>query len=219
MLDGRRKSIQAIASRLPDGNEQNPQQFVNQSTWIQCRHSGGSVSGCRPSPTRRPGRSRTCRCPRADSCRSPSSRNTADRRAKGELSGRGRRPRRDRHHLVSPAMAATPDRGVSVGRLPPGRRPRPARGHVPREVAPCSGHARHSGPLGHDAAGRMADAAYGSNAHLQASERTRAGHVPTVTGVPAGLQDGKTGRQLAFGDDETALQCLDEQRPAHRNHR
>ncbi len=33
MLDGRRKSIQAIAERLPDGNEQNLQQFVNESTW------------------------------------------------------------------------------------------------------------------------------------------------------------------------------------------
>ncbi|QCX74661.1 Transposase DDE domain protein [Streptomyces sp. YIM 121038] len=33
MLDGRRKSIQAMASRLPDGNEQNLQQFVDQSTW------------------------------------------------------------------------------------------------------------------------------------------------------------------------------------------
>jgi hypothetical protein len=33
MVDGRRKSIQAMASRLPDGNEQNLQQFVNQSTW------------------------------------------------------------------------------------------------------------------------------------------------------------------------------------------
>ncbi|KOU66847.1 hypothetical protein ADK57_17925 [Streptomyces sp. MMG1533] len=33
MLDGRRKSIQVMASRLPDGNEQNLQQFVNQSTW------------------------------------------------------------------------------------------------------------------------------------------------------------------------------------------
>ncbi|KPI18578.1 hypothetical protein OK006_10280 [Actinobacteria bacterium OK006] len=33
MQDGRRKSIQAMASRLPDGNEQNLQQFVNQSTW------------------------------------------------------------------------------------------------------------------------------------------------------------------------------------------
>lgn len=32
-LDGRRKSIQAMASRLPDGNEQNLQQFVNQSSW------------------------------------------------------------------------------------------------------------------------------------------------------------------------------------------
>ncbi len=33
MLDGRRKSMQVMASRLPDGNEQNLQQFVNQSTW------------------------------------------------------------------------------------------------------------------------------------------------------------------------------------------
>lgn len=33
MLDGRRKSIHAMASRLPDGNEQNLQRFVNQSTW------------------------------------------------------------------------------------------------------------------------------------------------------------------------------------------
>jgi SRSO17 transposase len=33
MLDGRRKSIQAMAERLPDGNEQNLQQFVNQSPW------------------------------------------------------------------------------------------------------------------------------------------------------------------------------------------
>lgn len=33
MLDGCRKSIQAMASRLPAGDEQNLQQFVNQSTW------------------------------------------------------------------------------------------------------------------------------------------------------------------------------------------
>ncbi len=33
MLDGRRKSIQAMASRLPDGNEQNLQRLVNRSTW------------------------------------------------------------------------------------------------------------------------------------------------------------------------------------------
>lgn len=32
-MDGRRKSIQAMASRLPDGNEQNLPQFVNQSPW------------------------------------------------------------------------------------------------------------------------------------------------------------------------------------------
>src|SRR6476469_4869017 len=33
MLDGRRKSIDAMASRLPDGNTQNLQQFVSASTW------------------------------------------------------------------------------------------------------------------------------------------------------------------------------------------
>jgi SRSO17 transposase len=33
MLDGRRTSIQPMAERLPDGNEQNLQRFVNQSTW------------------------------------------------------------------------------------------------------------------------------------------------------------------------------------------
>ncbi|MBH1934196.1 IS701 family transposase [Streptomyces sp. AV19] len=33
MLDGRRKSISAMAGRLPDGDEQNLQQFVNQSPW------------------------------------------------------------------------------------------------------------------------------------------------------------------------------------------
>ncbi len=33
MLDGRRKSIQPMAERLPDGSEQNLQQFVNQSPW------------------------------------------------------------------------------------------------------------------------------------------------------------------------------------------
>ncbi|MGW3636061.1 transposase, partial [Streptomyces sp. NPDC005122] len=33
MLDGRRKSIQPMAERLPDGNMQALQQFVNQSPW------------------------------------------------------------------------------------------------------------------------------------------------------------------------------------------
>ncbi|MFD7260079.1 IS701 family transposase [Streptomyces sp. NPDC059874] len=33
MLDGRRKSIQPMADRLPDGNMQALQQFVNQSSW------------------------------------------------------------------------------------------------------------------------------------------------------------------------------------------
>lgn len=33
LLDGERKSIGAMLSRLPDGNEQNLQQFVNQSPW------------------------------------------------------------------------------------------------------------------------------------------------------------------------------------------
>jgi SRSO17 transposase len=33
MLDGKRKSIEPMAARLPDGNEQGLQQFVNQSPW------------------------------------------------------------------------------------------------------------------------------------------------------------------------------------------
>jgi SRSO17 transposase len=33
MLDGKRKSIQPMATRLPDGNEQALQQFISQSPW------------------------------------------------------------------------------------------------------------------------------------------------------------------------------------------
>ncbi|RLV73809.1 putative IS701 family ISAzvi8-like transposase [Streptomyces rapamycinicus NRRL 5491] len=33
MLDGRRRSVQPMAERLPDGDEQNLGQFVNQSPW------------------------------------------------------------------------------------------------------------------------------------------------------------------------------------------
>jgi SRSO17 transposase len=33
MLYGRRKSIEPMAARLPDGDEQCLQQFVNQSPW------------------------------------------------------------------------------------------------------------------------------------------------------------------------------------------
>jgi SRSO17 transposase len=33
MLDGRRKSIQPMANRLPDGNMQGLQQFVSPSPW------------------------------------------------------------------------------------------------------------------------------------------------------------------------------------------
>ncbi|WP_406729953.1 transposase [Streptomyces sp. GD-15H] len=72
MMDGRRKSIQAMVSRLPDGNEQNLQQFVNQSIWD-------------PVPVRRRIAERlvpligpdawaveTCRFPRTAGCRSVS---------------------------------------------------------------------------------------------------------------------------------------------------
>jgi len=34
LLDGERKSVGARAERLPEGNEQNLQQFVSQSPWI-----------------------------------------------------------------------------------------------------------------------------------------------------------------------------------------
>jgi SRSO17 transposase len=33
LLDGERKSIQPMAARLPDGNEQSMQQFLGQSPW------------------------------------------------------------------------------------------------------------------------------------------------------------------------------------------
>src|SRR4051812_44774222 len=33
LLDGERKSVGAMALRMPDGNEQAMQQFVSQSTW------------------------------------------------------------------------------------------------------------------------------------------------------------------------------------------
>src|SRR3954468_8551146 len=33
LLNGERKSVGAMAERLPDGNEQNLQQFVSQSPW------------------------------------------------------------------------------------------------------------------------------------------------------------------------------------------
>src|SRR3954470_14436912 len=33
LLDGERKSVGAMAERLPDGNEQSLQQFVSQSPW------------------------------------------------------------------------------------------------------------------------------------------------------------------------------------------
>jgi SRSO17 transposase len=36
MLEGRRKSIEPMAARLPDGDEQCLQQFVNQSPWNEC---------------------------------------------------------------------------------------------------------------------------------------------------------------------------------------
>ena len=47
MLDGERKSIQPIAERIPGGNEQNIQQFVNQSPWeYECKMSRNFDPGC-----------------------------------------------------------------------------------------------------------------------------------------------------------------------------
>ena len=37
MLDGKRKSIEPMAARLPDGDEQCLQQFVNSRRGIRCR--------------------------------------------------------------------------------------------------------------------------------------------------------------------------------------
>jgi hypothetical protein len=47
MLDGRRKSIQPMAERLPDVNMQALQHFVNQSTWDPTPVHAGSSNGCR----------------------------------------------------------------------------------------------------------------------------------------------------------------------------
>jgi hypothetical protein len=44
MLDGRRKSIQPMAERLPDGNMQALQQFLNQCHGTGSRFAGGSPS-------------------------------------------------------------------------------------------------------------------------------------------------------------------------------
>jgi len=47
MLDGKRKSIEPMAARLEDGDEQCLQQFVNQSPWDPVWTSPGFVeSGC-----------------------------------------------------------------------------------------------------------------------------------------------------------------------------
>jgi hypothetical protein len=42
MLDGKRKSIQPMAERLPDGNEQALQQFVSHSPGTGGRSADGS---------------------------------------------------------------------------------------------------------------------------------------------------------------------------------
>ena len=44
MVDGRRKSIEPMAARLPDGDEQCLQQFVNQSPW-EVEPVGGAWPG------------------------------------------------------------------------------------------------------------------------------------------------------------------------------
>jgi SRSO17 transposase len=53
MLDGRRKSIEPMAARLEDGDEQCLQQFVNQSPWawepvreLGCADGRGDRAGC-----------------------------------------------------------------------------------------------------------------------------------------------------------------------------
>ena len=89
LLEGRRKSIQPMAARLPDGDEQGLQQFITDSPWRDepvrrrlaaadeprrssrsagswmtpgCRRTGGSLRGSRTSTAGRLGRRRTVRC-------------------------------------------------------------------------------------------------------------------------------------------------------------
>ena len=52
MLDGKRKSIEPIAARLADGDEQCLQQFVNQSPWdpVLVRRALGFIAGEQDTP-------------------------------------------------------------------------------------------------------------------------------------------------------------------------
>ncbi|BBJ37354.1 hypothetical protein SSPO_000720 [Streptomyces antimycoticus] len=151
MLDGRRKSIQAMASRLPDGNEQNLQQFVNQSTWD-------------PVPVQR----RICErmlpliAPTAwviDDVSVPKDGRMSVAVAPQYCGALGKRA--NCQVAVSVHAASTTAScplqwrlGVGLGHRSPGHNPHPVRRRAPGEVAPGGGHARHARRLGHDAAGR-----------------------------------------------------------------
>ncbi|GAA4556819.1 hypothetical protein GCM10023097_62530 [Streptomyces collinus] len=107
MLDGRRKSVQPMAERLPDGNMQALQQFVDQSPWD-------------PLPVRRRIAERMSKvvrpevwviddvpfpkCGKASAGVAPPVLRSG--RQTGELPGRGQCPSRHRHRLVPVAVAA-----------------------------------------------------------------------------------------------------------------
>ncbi|GHC90478.1 hypothetical protein GCM10010309_72420 [Streptomyces violaceochromogenes] len=101
MLDGRRKSVQPMAERLPDGNMQALQQFVNQSPWD-------------PLPVRRRIAERMSKVVRPEVWVIDDVQASAgvappvlrSGRQTGELPGRGQCPCRHRHRLVPVAVAA-----------------------------------------------------------------------------------------------------------------
>ncbi|CAM5674766.1 hypothetical protein SCANM63S_05396 [Streptomyces canarius] len=143
MLDGRRKSIQPMAERLPDGNMQALQQFVNQSPWDWL-------------PVRRRIAERLCEAVGPEvwvvdyvsfpKCGTASVgvalavlRSVGEA---GELPGCGQRPRRHRHRVMPAGVAAVPARRVGA------RRPAAAAGRDTRRGRACVQDPAGSGAAG-----------------------------------------------------------------------
>ncbi len=117
MLDGRRKSIQAMAARLPDGNRQNLQQFVNQSIWgpvpVQRRICERMLPLIAPTAWMIDDMS-VPKDGRMSVGVTPQYRGALGKRANC-LPGGGQRPRRDRHRFLPAAVAAVPASGMGNG--------------------------------------------------------------------------------------------------------
>nr|WP_107066057.1 transposase [Streptomyces sp. MC1] len=110
--DGRRKSIQPMAERLPNGNMMALQQFVNQLPWD-------------PLPVRRRIAERSCQAiapqawlvdevsfPKCGTASVGVAGSTASVGQAGELPGRGQRARGRRHRIVPAGVGAVPARGT-----------------------------------------------------------------------------------------------------------